>query len=58
MVCYHQNLIRRTLGLTIIKDPYQFTVTRRQVKLNKIEFICYVFQLEPKNVEESLRDKS
>ena len=58
MVCYHQNLIKRTLGLTIIKDPYQFTVTRRQVKLNKIEFICYVFQLEPKNVEESLRDKS
>ncbi|KAJ9682438.1 hypothetical protein PVL29_018369 [Vitis rotundifolia] len=33
-------------------------LTRRQSKLNEISYVCYISQIEPKNIEEALNDEA
>ena len=42
----------------VIGNVNEWVVTRRQSRLNEMSLICYSSQLEPKNVEEALRDES
>ena len=39
MICYHQNLIRRTLGLTQSKQKYQIIEPSKQLQ-NIFKFAC------------------
>ena len=39
-------------------DFEESMVTRRQSKLNEISYVFYTSQIEPKNVEEALKDEA
>ena len=45
--------------LDVAGNISDFTITTmRQSRINKIDFIWYTSQLEPKNMDEALRDES
>ena len=54
MVCYHQNLIRRTLGLTIliiIKQSYQ---KKHSYRTRRLAYLSYMAKRFHENIEVSL----